>query len=132
MLQQLGARVDGPQAVEFNGLKGLELWPRVTWSPIFACCWDDLRQRVQGSGVHIGADSALVVQAPGARIQSLDLKRGALVVRGSGAPGEEVVVEGVTVDNAGWAWAALSSDEGAAEEEYIRGFRVVRHEQREL
>ena len=153
MLQALGARVDGPLPAQFNGLTELELWPRVTWSPLFACCWDDLEEKVAAASVHVGSDTALVIEAPQARIRSLDLRRGVLVIRGSGgaaaaaaaggeaaaeaaggaAAGErEVVVEDVTVDNEGWEWRALSPDEGAAEEEYIRGFRVVRKGQMEL
>ena len=31
--------------------------------------------------------------------------------------------------NEGWEWQALDPDQGAAEEEYIRGFRVVRRQQ---
>ncbi|PSC70970.1 UDP-sugar pyrophosphorylase 1 [Micractinium conductrix] len=156
MLQALGARVDGPApAPEFNGLKGLELWPRVTWSPLWATCWDDVEAHVTAAGLHVGADATLVINAPDATIRSLDLQRGALVIDGgsasgsgdgaaaAGAPAAEagsaataaaaaaapaVVVEGVTVDNAGWEWRPLPPDEACAEEEYIRGFRVVRNE----
>lgn len=113
------------------------------------------RTQVTASQLHIGADAALVIEAPDARIRSLDLQRGALVIKaaadgsqeaaaegGGGAaagaaPGASagaaaaapVVVDGLTVDNEGWEWAPLDPDAGAVEEEYIRGFRVVRHEQ---
>lgn len=43
-LQMLGADVAGPDKVAFNGLH-LELWPRITWSPLFALTFDDLRVR---------------------------------------------------------------------------------------
>lgn len=100
-----------------------------------------------------------MVEAPDAQIRSLDLQRGALVIKApagsqeaaaagsDGAGGEAaaetaagaaaaaaapIVVDGLTVDNAGWEWQPLDPDAGAAEEEYIRGFRVVRHEQQVL
>lgn len=47
MLEALGARVDGPRPAEFNGIAGLELWPRVTWSPLWAACWDDLAAKAR-------------------------------------------------------------------------------------
>ena len=137
MLQALGARVDGPQTVEFNGIKGLHLWPQIAWSPLFATSWDDLEQKVACSKVHIGADVALVISRGDVEIKNLDLHRGALLIGGgeadaadaAPAPGP-VVVDGVRVDNAGWEWRALGpEDEGIAEEEAIRGFRVVRREQ---
>lgn len=45
MLRMLGASVADPQPVEFLGIKGLELWPRVAWSPLFALTFDDLQAR---------------------------------------------------------------------------------------
>ncbi|PRW45148.1 UDP-sugar pyrophosphorylase 1 [Chlorella sorokiniana] len=157
MLQALGARIDGPQPAEFNGIKDLELWPCVAWSPLWACSWDDVEAKVTASKLHIGADAALVIEAPDAQIRSLDLQRGALVIKaaagsqeaaaagtdstgsaaaaeagaaaGAAAAGAPVVVDGLTVDNAGWEWQPLDPDAGAAEEQYIRGFRVVRHDQ---
>ena len=136
MLQAQGARVDGPQTVEFNGIKGLHLWPRVAWSPLFATSWDDLEQKVACSKVHIGADAALVISRGDVEIEGLDLQRGVLVIGGgeaeatAAAAAEPVVVDGLTVDNAGWEWRALGpEDDGIAEEEAIRGFRVVRREQ---
>ena len=103
-----------------------------------------------------------MIEAPDAEIRSLDLQRGALVIKaasggsqeaaaaGSNGTGGEaaagaagaaaepaaaaapIIVDGLTVDNVGWEWQPLDPDAGAAEEEYIRGFRVVRHEQQVL
>ena len=120
------------------------------------CCFFTLASiPPRSAGLHVGADATLVINAPDATIRSLDLQRGALVIDGgsasgsgdgaaaAGAPAAEagsaataaaaaaapaVVVEGVTVDNAGWEWRPLPPDEACAEEEYIRGFRVVRNE----
>ena len=133
--------MDGPQAVEFNGIPGLHLWPRVAWSPLFATSWDDLEQKVACSQVHIGAEAALVISRGYVEIKGLDLQRGALVIGGGGGPDAAaagaaaaaagpVVVDGMTVDNAGWQWRALGPEEaGIAAEDAIRGFRVVRREQ---
>lgn len=109
--------------------------------------------QVTASELHIGADATLVIEAPNAQIRSLDLQRGALLIKaaagsqeaaaagsdgvggeaaGAAATAAPVVVDGLTVDNAGWEWQPLDPDAGAAEEEYIRGFRVVRHEQQVL
>ena len=41
-LQMLGATVEGPEPREFNGL-AVELWPRVSWSPLFALTFADLQ-----------------------------------------------------------------------------------------
>lgn len=131
MLRMVGVSVDEPDpTVAFNGISGLRLWPRVTWSPLFAATFDDLESKINGPEVHIGQDTALVIAAPSARIENLDLKKGALVIE---APaGVAVNVSGVVIENAGWEWQALNPDEGAAEEEYIRGFRVVKKETREI
>ncbi len=43
MLRMLGTKVADPQPVDFLGLPHLELWPRVAWSPLFACTFDDLQ-----------------------------------------------------------------------------------------
>ncbi|GAB4817370.1 hypothetical protein N2152v2_004416 [Parachlorella kessleri] len=127
MLRMLGAKVADPQPVDFLGLPHLELWPRVAWSPLFACTFDDLQAKVEGPNVSIGSDAALVIQAPEVSLRGLDLRRGALVIK---APaGADVVVSGLSVDNAGWRWEALQEGEQAPEEERIRGFRVVKDEQ---
>ena len=40
-LQQLGASIGAPTPRDFNGLH-LDLWPRVSWSPLFALTFDDV------------------------------------------------------------------------------------------
>lgn len=118
MLRMLGAAVADPTPVEFNGIAGLELWPRVSLSPLFAATFDELEAKVSCSEVHIGADTALVVEAGDASIQGLDLQRGALEVR---APlGARVKIHRLGVNNEGWAWEPVSQDQGCSEEEYIR------------
>ena len=79
--------------------------------------WNPAPQsKVNASSVVLHSSSALVITAPDARVESLDLD-GALVVEG--AAGQEVVVEGGVV-NGGWVVEALKPDEGASEEAYIR------------
>lgn len=47
MLQALGARVEGPMPASFAGIRGLQLWPRVAWSPLWALGWDELEEKVR-------------------------------------------------------------------------------------
>ena len=68
--------------------------------------------------VTIGQDAALVISAPDASLQRLDLQRGALVI--DAPAGARITVDGLVVDNEGWAWEALQRDERASEEERIR------------
>ena len=44
-LQGLGATIDGPLKREYNELS-VELWPRVSWSPLFALTISDLKARL--------------------------------------------------------------------------------------
>ena len=53
-LQQLGANVAGPTPREFNGLQ-IGLWPRVSWSPLFALTWDDVEARPGRTASHLRA-----------------------------------------------------------------------------
>lgn len=48
MLRMVGAEVADPTPVTFLGIPGLELWPRVAWSPLFAVTFDDLQASVGG------------------------------------------------------------------------------------
>lgn len=41
-LQMLGATIEGPESRSFNGLD-VQLWPRVSWSPLFALTIADLQ-----------------------------------------------------------------------------------------
>ena len=131
MLRMIGASVDDPKGtVTFNNIAGLHFWPRVTWSPLFDCTFDDLEAKINAKHVHIGQDTVLVISAPDAKIESLDLKRGALVI--DAPSGEAVVVKDEVVENEGWEWTPLDPDSGALEEEYIRGFKVVKKETKEI
>ncbi len=47
-LRMAGARIEGPEPREFNGLS-VDLWPRVSWSPSFALTFSDLEVCTQPS-----------------------------------------------------------------------------------
>lgn len=137
MLQTLGARIEEPsEELEYNGIKGLKLWPRITWSPSFALTFDDLASKVDGPGLRVGGDTTMVIRAPDLRIKRLDLNRGALVIKGP--KGAEITVDGLVVENEGWAWeaipptAATTTSNGHPEEERIRGFTVVKKETKDV
>lgn len=137
MLQLIGCHVEEPtETITFNGIHGLYLWPRVTWTPHFASTFDDLLDKfVDPSKVFIGLDCTLRIDAPQARISSLHLKKGALIVKGPIDRSNNPVIEvnNVVVDNMGWEWRPLE-DVGAGyrsigEEESIRGFTVMLHDE---
>jgi len=46
--------VAGPTPREFNGLQ-IDLWPRVSWSPLFALTWDDVEARPSWNVSHAKA-----------------------------------------------------------------------------
>lgn len=69
--------------------------------------------------------SALVIATPSVTVGPLDLQ-GALVVEGPPVD-PPVMLEGRVV-NQGWGVEALKEDEGATEEQLIRGFDVVKRE----
>eukprot|EP00891_Asterochloris_glomerata_P001430 jgi/Astpho2/1430/e_gw1.00025.17.1_t len=75
----VGADVDGPVDATFNGLD-VELYPRVSWTPLFALTFDDLRHRLpEPQDVHISRNAALVVEAAEVTLHKLELA-GALVI----------------------------------------------------
>lgn len=137
MLQTLGAQIEEPtEELEFNGIKGLKLWPRITWSPLFALTFDDLASKVNGPGLRIGGDTTMVIQAPDLYIKRMDLNRGSLVIKG--CKGAEITVDGLVVENEGWLWEAISQSTEASEadkfpeEERIRGFTVVKKQTKDV
>lgn len=50
MLRMLGVDVGEPAHVSFNGLQGLELWPRLVWTPRWAMGFAQLKARSLGGG----------------------------------------------------------------------------------
>ena len=106
--------------------------PKVVWSPAFACCMDDVGEKIPPGALTMSQRSCLLLEGEGIRIESLHLD-GALRIKA--AKGAKVIVRNMRVKNAGWAWVPLEEgSEGAAasEEERMRGFRVAVHETRDV
>ncbi|EIE22423.1 UDP-sugar pyrophosphorylase 1 [Coccomyxa subellipsoidea C-169] len=121
-LRMAGARIEGPEPREFNGLS-VDLWPRVSWSPFFALTFSDLEAKIDAASVRLSKDAVLVINGAGVRIKSLDLD-GTLVI--DAAPGAEVVLDGLKAQNRGWKWQALNPNKEMTEEQAMRGFKVCR------
>ena len=135
----IGCTVDTPDStVSFNNIDNLTLWPRVSWSPLFALTIQDLKERIHGQAVHIGKDTSMYIQAPNVSIQKLNLEHGRFEIKGDDTPIEVVgrftTKDGTTIDtidNQGWEWVALDKThrEQAPEELAIRGFMVQKKQQ---
>lgn len=97
-------------------------------SPSFAASFVELKTKVTGgSAVKVSARSTLVLDGD-IELRALDLD-GTLIIKA--APGAKVVVDGLSVKNAGWEWVALEdmpAGYAAPEEETIRGFTVRKAE----
>lgn len=104
-----------------------QVYPRIVWSPSFACTTEDLSTKIDFDRFVVSAESTLILEGEGIRVKSLSL-RGTLIVRASA--GARVTIHGLEVTNGGWEWRALEEAEEASEEERMRGFRVVKHEAR--
>lgn len=141
MLRLIGCTVDAPEhTVSFNNIENLTLWPRVSWSPLFAVTIQDLKEHIKGHGVHIGHDTSMYIQAPNVHIQNLDLQHGRFEILGAHdedhieVSGKFTTKDGIVFDhinNQGWTWVALddSTRVDAPEELAIRGFMVQKNEQ---
>ena len=132
-LRAAGADVGAPRERAVNGIKVLEP-PRIVFSPSFAPTLDVARTRfATPSRVSITSRSTLVLDGAGIRVKRLSLD-GALVVRA--CEGAFVELTSVEVENGGWQFVPLLADEeldaGEAEILRLRGYRLVKHQTREL
>lgn len=75
---QAGAEIEAPSAPSEIAGQPVEVWPRVVWAPNWASTFAELKSRIQGQ-CNISLRSTLVVEAPAALVDGLDLD-GALVV----------------------------------------------------
>ena len=161
LLSSLGAKIEGGGGGggggggesgaftkrEFKGVP-VELWPAVSWSPLFALTMDDLERRLRDpTKITVSPGSALVVRLPvkkssssssspfevgSVSIEGLDLD-GALEVEvhpgaslrigGSGGDAAPAVVR-----NGGWRFVELDDAKPAAEEARMRGFKVCKRD----
>jgi UDP-sugar pyrophosphorylase len=154
LLSSLGARVGGGEASSRREFKGVpvELWPAVSWSPLFALTMDDLERRLRAPGeVTVSPGSSLVVRLPvrsaaapdaalpfevgSVSIEGIDLD-GALEVdvhpgaslRIGGGGGEGAPATRAVVRNGGWRFVELDDAKPASEEARMRGFKVCKRD----
>ena len=106
-----------------------QLYPRIVWSPSFACTMQDLSDKMDFQNLKISQASTLVIEGEGVVIQGLEL-RGTLRIRASS--GAKVLIKNLKVENKGWEWKPLERAADASEEERMRGFSVIKHETREI
>ena len=157
LLSSLGARVGGDAGFEKREFKGVpvELWPAVSWSPLFALTMDDLERRLRDpSKVTVSPGSSLVVRLPVTRkeaasdgssssssspfevgsvsVEGLDLD-GALEVEVH--PGASLKIGGgggggapAVIRNGGWRFVELDDAKPATEEMRMRGFKVCKRD----
>ena len=76
-----------------------------------------MQAKVDAAKVRLSKDAALVINGAQVHIRSLDLN-GALVI--DAAPGAELVIDGLKVQNKGWTWHALNPEKPSTEEQKIR------------
>jgi UDP-sugar pyrophosphorylase len=104
--------------------------PHVVLHPDFAVSFAALKAKFPTpQAVAISQRSTLVLQGPGVVVHSLALD-GALVVRA--VPGAHVTIKRLAVRNVGWALTPLVPGEAVPDSLKIRGFKLVKHEAREL
>jgi UDP-sugar pyrophosphorylase len=89
-----------------------------------------LQAKVAPGALHLTPRAALVIDGRDIEVRNLRLD-GALIVRA--VPGAHVLIDGLSVSNAGWEWASLDRAAAAGgapptPEEAMRGFRVLRHD----
>ncbi|XAR62855.1 UTP--glucose-1-phosphate uridylyltransferase [Bertholletia excelsa] len=126
MLQKAGIKVDDPVFQVFNGQE-VEVWPRVTWNPKWACTFVDIKNKVKGN-CYISQKSTLVINGRSIILKDLSLD-GALVIN---SVEEAEVKVGGSVQNQGWILENVDyKDTSVPEEVRIRGFRINRVEQLE-
>lgn len=120
-----GVAIPAGAARTFKGIP-VTLGPILSWSPRWALTLDDVASRFPTpASIKLAPGAALVVRAPrgGVVFKALDLD-GALTV--DAAPGARIVVDGLSVRNAGWAAIELNDDKPAPEELRMRGFKLCR------
>ena len=160
LLSSLGAKVGGESGFAKREFKGVpvELWPAVSWSPLFALTMDDLEARLKTpKEITVSPGSALVVRLPVAAaaakksssdpppasyfdvgsvsIEALELD-GALEVevypgaslKIGGGGGEGKSPAAAVVRNGGWRFVELDDAKPASEEMRMRGFKVCKRD----
>ena len=130
MLRVAGVELPAAATVSMSGVS-VALGPRVVIDPSFAVGVAAWREKLPTpSAVRLSASSTLLLQGDlrGLRIESLDLD-GALVVRL--CAGAKLTIKHANAKNSGWAFEPLADGE-TDEALTIRGYRLVKHAQREI
>ncbi|RVX15791.1 UDP-sugar pyrophosphorylase [Vitis vinifera] len=121
-----GVQIDDPVQEVFNGQE-VEVWPRITWKPIWAVTFSEIKRKISGS-CSISQRSTLVIKGCNIFLEDLSLD-GTLVV--NSVEDAEVKVGGV-VQNKGWILEKVDyKDTTVPEEVRTRGFRINKVEQLE-
>lgn len=128
-LRLLGADVASAEATPRAGVE-VCLGPAIVLEPSFALTIGECAARFPTpKDLHISARSSFVVQGGGVTIESLTLD-GALCIKA--CDGASVTVRGLSVSNAGWQFQDLPDSGGASEVLAMRGYDLVRKEQRDI
>jgi UDP-sugar pyrophosphorylase len=123
LLKSIGCNVDSAKQEIYSGIQ-VTPGPAIVFKPDFACCATELEKRFPYPlAIHISARSTLFVRGSGVVIESLDLD-GALII--DYKKGENVVIKGKVVRNAGWVQVR---DESSSDEIIkMRGYRLEQKE----
>ena len=122
-LRSHGCQVEDADPVVYSGIKVVP-GPAVVLKPDFMSCPGDLKVKIPNpEKVSITSRSTLVVNGPGAIIESLELD-GCLIV--DAGPGETVTIKDLVVKNEGWVQVPVEDSE--KEIVRMRGFVIDRKE----
>lgn len=104
--------------------------PHVVFHPNFAVSFKAFKGKFPSPAqVKISQKSTLVVEGPGVVFESLEVD-GALTIKA--VPGAKVTIRGLKVVNKGWELKQLEAGEAVPDSLKIRGFKLVKHEAKEL
>ncbi|KAE8701789.1 UDP-sugar pyrophosphorylase [Hibiscus syriacus] len=126
ILQKAGVQLEDPVKQVFNGQE-VEVWPRITWKPIWGLTFADIKSNVCGS-CSISQRSTLALKGRNILLENLSLD-GALII--NSVDGAKVKVGG-SIQNKGWILDNIDYKDNAFPEELrTRGFRINKIEQLE-
>ncbi|KHG20215.1 UDP-sugar pyrophosphorylase -like protein [Gossypium arboreum] len=126
ILQKAGVKLEDPVPQVFNGQE-VEVWPRVTWKPIWRLTFSEIKSKVRGS-CSISQRSTMALKGRNIFLEDLSLD-GALAI--NSIDGAKVKVGGL-IRNKGWSLESIDhKDSGIPEELRTRGFRINKIEQLE-
>ncbi|KAB2083159.1 hypothetical protein ES319_A05G246600v1 [Gossypium barbadense] len=126
ILQKAGVKLEDPVPQVFNGQE-VEVWPRVTWKPIWRLTFSEIKSKLRGS-CSISQRSTMALKGRNIFLEDLSLD-GALAI--NSIDGAKVKVGGL-IRNKGWSLESIDhKDSGIPEELRTRGFRINKIEQLE-